>query len=65
LTLGLVMETLARLTGHRLDIEVDPALVRANEVRRLCGDPSRLFGTVGAITIPELEDTLRWMLAAA
>jgi nucleoside-diphosphate-sugar epimerase len=65
LTLGLVMETLARLTGHRLDVEVDPALVRANEVRRLCGDPSRLFGTVGAITIPELEDTLRWMLAAA
>jgi nucleoside-diphosphate-sugar epimerase len=58
-----VIGTLQALTGHRIEVDVDPALVRANEVHRLCGDPSRLREDVGPIAGYSLEDTLRWMLA--
>lgn len=60
-----VIGALEQLTGHRLRVEVDPSLVRANEVDRLCGDPSRLHATIGAIGIPALADTLSWMLGSS
>lgn len=51
-------------TGHRIRIEVNPAFVRDNEVRMLCGDPSRLNQLVGPITMPSLAATIAWMLEA-
>jgi nucleoside-diphosphate-sugar epimerase len=57
-----VIGTLQDLTGHRIEVDVDPALVRPNEVHRLCGDPSRLHDTLGTLPQWRLEDTLRWML---
>lgn len=51
------------ITGHELQVHVDPALVRANEVRTLAGDPGRLRALIGADWAgPPLEQTLRWML---
>lgn len=58
-----VLALLTQLSGHDIEVNVDPALVRSNEVVRLCGDPSRLTGAVGALTSYPLEDTLAWMLA--
>lgn len=43
-------------------VEVNPAFVRPNEVRTLCGDPRRLLGLIGEWQTPALEKTLRWML---
>lgn len=60
-------ETLAalrRLTGHDIEVQVDPALVRASEVHTLCGDPAQLRQAIGKLPAYSLEDTLRWMLAA-
>jgi GDP-6-deoxy-D-talose 4-dehydrogenase len=57
-----VVQALERLTGHKLQMEVDRTLVRANEVHRLCGDPSRLQRALGPLPAFSLEDTLRWML---
>ena len=37
-----VIAQLHEITGHALKVEVDPALVRPNELHRLCGDPARL-----------------------
>ncbi|HSV36319.1 MAG TPA: GDP-mannose 4,6-dehydratase [Ramlibacter sp.] len=59
-----VIGMLAALTGHRIDVQIDPAFVRENEVRRLCGDPSRLQNAVGPLPLHRLEDTLSWMLSA-
>ncbi|HEY8047708.1 MAG TPA: GDP-mannose 4,6-dehydratase [Ramlibacter sp.] len=59
-----VLALLRGLTGHDIEVQVDPKLVRPNEVHRLCGDPSRLQQVVGASAHYRLEDTLRWMLAA-
>ncbi len=51
------------LTGHGMAVRVNPAFVRANEVKSLCGDPSRLLALIGHWETPILEETLRWMLA--
>ena len=64
-----VIETLTRITGHMLDIVVNPSFVRANEVTRLSGSPTKLeklFMKHGVIREDRrLEDTLRRMLAVA
>ena len=66
-TLQRVIETLTRITGHMLDIVVNPSFVRSNEVNRLCGSPTKLDKLLlehGVIREDwRLEDTLRRMLS--
>lgn len=50
------------ITGHHIDVQVNPAFVRANEVRSLSGDPSLLKSLIGDWRPSPIEDTLRWML---
>lgn len=68
-TLQHVIDTLARITGHQIKVEVNPAFVRANEVHRLCGSPDKLQALLtrhgSTLDHPLLEDTLLRMLAAA
>ncbi len=68
-TLQHVIDTLTRITGHHIDVEVNPAFVRANEVHRLCGSPAKLQALLAqhgcTLDNPPLEETLRRMLAAA
>ena len=51
-----------KITGHRIEIQVNPKFVRTNEVRILTGDNSRLKDVIGDCQSYNLEDTLRWML---
>lgn len=53
------------ISGHRLRVEVNPAFVRANEVKTLCGDATKLCASIGEWASPPLDETLRWMLEAA
>lgn len=66
-TLQTVMDTLTDLTGHTLQARVNPAFVRANEVKRLCGDPTKLHALCQQagvqLTQPSLQEMLAWMLA--
>lgn len=68
-TLQHVISTLSRLTDHQIQVEVNPAFVRANEVHRLCGSPAKLQALLARkgcmLDNPPLEDTLRRMLAVA
>ena len=64
-TLKAVLALLGQITGHQLQVKVNPAFVRANEIHRLCGSPAKLVSVVGELAAPALEDTLRWMLEAA
>jgi len=61
-TLQHVINTLERITGHTMAVDVNPAFVRANEVHRLCGSPDKLQAAVGPLGDWGLEDTLQWML---
>lgn len=60
-----VIDMCRSITGHDLTVEVNPAFVRANEVKTLCGDNSRLKSLVPGWQTPELSETLSWMLADA
>jgi len=51
-----------KITGHSIEIQVNSKFVRANEVRILTGDNSRLKNVIGDCHSYNLEDTLRWML---
>ncbi len=61
-TLQYVIEQLTQLTGLTMDVTVNPAFVRANEVHRLCGDPTKLLDAIGPLKAPMLAETLQWML---
>lgn len=59
-----VIQLCEEISGHQLRVEVNPAFVRANEVKTLCGDNSRLKSLVSDWHTPPLRETLEWMLAA-
>ncbi len=64
-TLHHVIDTLVELTGYQIDVVVNPAFVRANELHRLCGDASKLHKTIGTHDPFVLQNTLRWMLESS
>ena len=57
-----VISLCGEITGHDIEIEVNPEFVRENEVRVLTGDNNLLKKTIGNWKKYTLEDTLRWML---
>lgn len=61
-TLAEVIALTEKLTGHHMKVEVNPAFVRADEVKTLCGSRARLEGAIGPMAMPPLEETLAWML---
>lgn len=61
-----VISIAEQITGHTLQVNVNPAFVRANEVKTLLGNPARLHALIGGDWVtPPLHDTLRWMLEAS
>jgi nucleoside-diphosphate-sugar epimerase len=64
-SLGEVIGLCEQLSGHRLEIRVNPAFVRSNEVKALWGSADHLRGLIGEWQSPPLEETLRWMLNEA
>lgn len=61
-SLGEVIELAGRISGRKLHVRVNPAFVRADEVKSLHGSAARLERAIGPIGMPPLEETLRWML---
>ena len=57
-----VVSLASQISGHQLDISVNPAFVRANEVTRLGGDCTRLNSFVAGWSPRPLSQTLAWML---
>jgi nucleoside-diphosphate-sugar epimerase len=57
-----IINTLTQLTGHHLQVRVNPAFVRPNEIIRLCGNSEKLLACTGPLTTYTLSDTLHWML---
>lgn len=53
-----IVDAMEEIAGYRPKIEVDPAFVRADEIKELCGDTMKLFGLVGNIENKSLHDVL-------
>jgi nucleoside-diphosphate-sugar epimerase len=52
------------IAGYRIDVHVNPAFVRANDVLTLSGNNAKLASTIGTIEPAPLVETLRWMYLA-
>jgi nucleoside-diphosphate-sugar epimerase len=57
-----IISALEGLTGHKINVRVNPAFVRANEITTLSGSPNKIEALLGPLNHPSLEDTLGWML---
>lgn len=60
-SLKAVIAMMEQIAGYEIEVRVNPAFVRANEVRRLQGNAARLESVVGPLDDISLESTLRWM----
>lgn len=59
-----VLDIMARVTGHAMEVEVNPAFVRPNEIPVLRGSHGKLTKAIGFAPRYALDDTLAWMLNA-
>jgi GDP-6-deoxy-D-talose 4-dehydrogenase len=56
-----VLAMVADMAGYTIEVRVNPAFVRINEVKRLQGDVGKLRRVIGDIEMIPLQETLRWM----
>ncbi|ONI82027.1 GDP-mannose 4,6 dehydratase [Saccharothrix sp. ALI-22-I] len=63
-SLSEVLDMMAAIAGYEIEVEVNPAFVRANEVVRLVGSRERLVDTLGDEPLIPFEKTLEWMYSA-
>ena len=59
-----VIGMVEHIAGYRIDVAVNPAFVRANDVLTLTGDNDKLARAIGPLAPTPLADTLRWMFEA-
>lgn len=56
-----VIEMMKVISGHDIDVRVNPAFVRANEVKKLIGSHYKLTSAIGELNRHSLKETLEWM----
>lgn len=56
-----VLALAGEIAGYSPEIRLNPAFMRANEVRRLVGSRRQLENCIGPVADIPLRDTLRWM----
>ena len=60
-----ILNMVSNISGHELKVSVNPAFVRANEVKTLTGSCAKLETAVGKLPKRSLYSTLEWMLSSA
>ena len=58
-----IVDTLAELTGHRIEVRINPEFVRASDPARFVGAPAALAAAVGSLSAIPFATTLADMLA--
>jgi nucleoside-diphosphate-sugar epimerase len=61
-SLGELIDLTSEIAGYRIEVQVNPAFVRANDVLTLLGSNNKLAQVIGPLEPPPLVDTLRWMI---
>ena len=62
ISLRSIVAKLEEFAGHRIEIRVNPAFVRSNDIARLAADTSRLDAAIGLNERVAFESTIAWML---
>ena len=52
------------IAGYKIDVKVNPAFVRKDEIRSLTGSPEKLFNMIGSVEQCSFRETLRKMYEA-
>jgi len=52
---------MAQIAGYEIEVRVNPAFVRGQEVTRLQGDAHKLWQHIGPLPMIALRETLAWM----
>ena len=55
---------MSAIAGYQIDVQVNPAFVRANEVLTLVGNNDKLTSVISRVAPTPLPETLRWMYQA-
>ncbi len=63
-SLASVIGAMSSIAGYEIEVRVNPAFVRANDVLTLVGSNDKLTSVIGHIESTPLTDTLRWMYLA-
>jgi nucleoside-diphosphate-sugar epimerase len=56
-----IINLMNEMAGYEIEVSVNPAFVRANEVRQLIGDNTRLLTLCPSLDVIPIQDTLKWM----
>jgi len=59
-----ILDYCRQATGHDIEVQVNPAFTRADEIRELIGSDRRLAGLIGQGARRPFDETLDWMLEA-
>tara|TARA_R110001599_G_scaffold145321_1_gene327618 strand:- start:72380 stop:73225 length:846 start_codon:yes stop_codon:yes gene_type:complete len=59
-----VLAILSDLAGYTINVDINPAFVRKNEVKRLVGSSDKLASVIGKLRQIPLAETLEWMYRA-
>ena len=60
-TLQQILALTAEIAGYEINVKVNPAFVRENEVKSLRGSNAILIEAIGSLEVIPLQETLRWM----
>jgi GDP-6-deoxy-D-talose 4-dehydrogenase len=63
-SLANLIDMMSEIAGYHIDVHVNPAFVRANDVLTLSGSNSKLTAAIGQLDPTPLSETLRWMYQA-
>ena len=64
IALGEIIAHMNAIAGYDINVTVNPAFVRSNEIRRLIGSNRYLFSLIGEQPIPDIRDLLAEMYRA-
>ncbi len=59
-----ILNEMSKIAGYTIDVRVNPAFVRQNEVKRLTGSCNKLAELIGEIKPIHISETLAWMYRA-
>jgi len=64
-TLKQIIAICEEITGHNMEVRINPAFVRENELKYLVGSPDKLHRDYGVVSGYQIERTIEWMLSGA
>ncbi|WP_409419056.1 GDP-mannose 4,6-dehydratase [Marinomonas sp. RS-M-Aa-14] len=63
-SLFFIVEKMEEIADYKIEVNINPSFVRSNEIKKLCGDNSKLMRIINHPPVYCLEDTLKKMFDA-